>query len=75
ADKIVKYTKETLDDAVKLGGTTIKSFTSDEGVHGLFQNKLLVHGKKDEPCPNCGSIIVKEKIGGRGTYYCPKCQK
>ena len=75
ANNLVKYTKETLDDAVKLGGTTIKSFTSDEGVHGLFQNKLLVHGKKDELCPNCGSIIVKEKIGGRGTYYCPKCQK
>ena len=75
ADNIIKYTKETLDDAVKLGGTTIKSFTSSEGVHGLFQNELLVHGKKDQLCPICGSVILKEKIGGRGTYYCPKCQK
>ena len=34
-------------EAIKKGGTTIKSFTSSEGVHGLFQNKLLVHGKKE----------------------------
>ena len=71
---IVKYTIETLDEAAKLGGTTIKSFTSSEGVHGLFQNKLIIHGKKDN-CPNCNSKIEKVRIGGRGTYYCPKCQK
>ena len=39
SEDIVKYTIETLDEAAKLGGTTIKSFTSAEGVHGLFQNK------------------------------------
>lgn len=72
---IIENTKKVLDHAVKLGGTTIRSFTSEEGVHGLFQNELLVHGKKDEKCPNCGSIIIKEMIHGRGTYYCNKCQK
>ena len=74
-ESIVKYTREVLEHAVELGGTTIKSFTSSEGVHGLFQNELLVHGKDKENCPNCGSPIIKIKIGGRGTYYCSKCQK
>ena len=74
-EDIIHNTKIVLDHAVKLGGTTIKSFTSEEGVHGLFQNELLIHGKKGEKCPNCNSTIVKEMIHGRGTYYCKNCQK
>lgn len=74
-DKIIKNTRIVLDKAITLGGTTIKSFTSSEGVHGLFQNELLVHGKGGERCPVCNSILVKVKINGRGTHYCEKCQK
>jgi formamidopyrimidine-DNA glycosylase len=74
-EDIIHNTKIVLDHAVELGGTTIKSFTSEEGVHGLFQNELLIHGKKGEECPNCQSPIIKEMIHGRGTYYCKKCQK
>ena len=72
---IIKNTNIVMEKAIKLGGTTIKSFTSSEGVHGLFQNELLVHGKAGEKCPVCKTIIEKTKIGGRGTHYCPKCQK
>ena len=74
-DTIIKNTRIVLEKAIKLGGTTIKSFTSSEGVHGLFQNELLVHGKAGSKCPECGSILIKTKIGGRGTHYCNKCQK
>lgn len=72
---IIEHTKEVLDAAIQMGGTTIKSFTSSEGVHGLFQNELAIHGKEGTPCPNCCEKIVKIKVGGRGTYYCPSCQK
>ena len=74
-EKIINNTKIVLDKAVKLGGTTIRSFTSSEGVHGLFQNELLVHGKGGKNCPTCGRIIEKNKVGGRGTYFCSDCQK
>ena len=74
-DEIVSNTRKVLDRAYKLGGPTIKSFTSSEGVHGLFQNELEVHGKVGEKCPKCGNIIKKIRVGGRGTYYCSKCQK
>lgn len=73
--RIIDNTKIVLDKAIKLGGTTIKSFTSSEGVHGLFQNELLVHGKKNGICPKCGQEIENIKINGRGTYYCSNCQK
>ena len=72
--KIIDNTNIVLNKAIKLGGTTIKSFTSSEGVHGLFQNELLVHGKKNCDCPTCGTKIEVIKVNGRGTYYCPKCQ-
>ena len=72
--RIIDNTNIVLEKAIKLGGTTIKSFTSSEGVHGLFQNELLVHGKKNEVCPNCGKQIEVMKIGGRSTYYCSNCQ-
>ena len=74
-DEIIKNTMIVLNEAIKKGGTTIKSFTSSEGVHGLFQNELLVHGKKNGICPLCGTKIEVCKIGGRGTYFCSKCQK
>lgn len=72
-DKIITNTKLVLEKAILLGGTTIKSYTSSEGVHGRFQNELLIHTK--EICPNCGNKVTKIKIGGRGTYYCENCQK
>ncbi len=72
---IIKNTKVVMDKAIALGGTTIKSFTSSEGVHGLFQNELSIHGRRGELCLNCGSEIKKIVVGGRGTYFCPRCQK
>lgn len=73
-ENIIKNTVTVLDKAILEGGTTIRNYTSEEGVTGLFQNNLLVHTKVGEECPNCKTTIVKIKVGGRGTYYCPKCQ-
>ncbi len=73
--KIIDNTYIVLEKAIKAGGTTIKSFTSEEGVHGLFQHQLLVHGKKNDVCPNCNNPIEIIKINGRSTYFCSKCQK
>ena len=74
-ENIIHNTKITLEKAISEGGTTIRSYTSDEGVSGKFQNNLYVHQREKEKCLNCGSEIIKIKVGGRGTYYCPNCQK
>jgi len=73
--KIIKNTKITLEKAISEGGTTIRSYTSDEGITGLFQNSLYVHCRQNEECLRCKTVIEKTRIGGRGTYYCPTCQK
>lgn len=74
-DLIIKYTREVLEKAIKMGGTTIRTYSSVDGVHGLFQNELLIHGKDNGKCPKCGNDISKIRVGGRGTYFCEKCQK
>jgi len=72
---IIENTKIILEKAISLGGTTIHTYTAVDGITGRFQQELLVHGKKDEPCPNCHNKIIKIVVNTRGTYYCPNCQK
>lgn len=72
-ESIIKNTKKILEEAIKKGGTTVKSYTSSEGVHGRFQSHLLVHTK--ETCQICKGKITKITVGGRGTYYCENCQR
>lgn len=74
-DLIVKASKKIIDAAIKDGGTTIKSYTSSLGVTGRFQQHLMVHKREGEECKVCGTLIENIKIGGRSTYFCPKCQK
>lgn len=70
---IIDNTKKILKAAIKKGGTTIRSYTSSLGVTGRFQLSLKCHTK--EKCEICDSQIKKIRVSGRGTYYCPICQK
>ncbi|MBN2834444.1 MAG: DNA-formamidopyrimidine glycosylase [Candidatus Delongbacteria bacterium] len=72
---IIENAKIVLDKAIKLGGTTIRTYQSSFGVDGRFQNELKVHTLVNKPCSVCGTKIEKIKVGGRGTYLCPNCQK
>lgn len=72
-DNIILNASKILKESISMGGTTIHSFEIEEGKIGSYQNKLMVHTKKT--CSKCESEILKIKVGGRGTYYCPNCQK
>lgn len=72
-DAIIKATREVLAEAIKAGGTTIRSYTSSLGVTGLFQQQLYVHSQ--ETCGKCHGEVERIKLHGRSTYYCPNCQK
>lgn len=73
-EKMLRQSRIILNQAIKHGGTTIHSFAPQFGDSGGYQNFLLVHGKNNQNCSRCGAKIVKEMLGGRGTYYCPICQ-
>ena len=74
-DEIWKASIDVLTNAIKAGGSTIKSYHPKEGISGNFQVSLKVYGKKDGTCPNCGCKLRKIFVNGRGTTYCPHCQK
>ncbi len=75
ASSILKETQRILLEAIKEGGSTIRSYHPQEGVSGNMQNSLQVYGKENEMCPKCGTPIRRIFMGGRSTYYCPSCQK
>ncbi|WP_411349539.1 DNA-formamidopyrimidine glycosylase [Paenibacillus sp. WLX2291] len=64
----------TLNDAVAAGGSSIKSYVNGQGEMGMFQHSLRIYGRKAQPCHECGTLIEKTVVGGRGTHYCPVCQ-
>ncbi|MFD2613349.1 DNA-formamidopyrimidine glycosylase [Paenibacillus gansuensis] len=64
----------TLSEAVEAGGSSIKSYVNGQGEMGMFQHQLKVYGRKSEACYQCGSVIEKTVVGGRGTHYCAQCQ-
>ena len=74
-NNIISSSKEILTNAIIDGGTTIKSYTSSLGVTGHYQDKLYVHKRDNMNCKICNSLILKDRIGGRSTYYCSNCQK
>ena len=61
-------------EAIEQGGTTIRSYLNSQGEIGMFQQKLRVYGKQNSECTECGSLITKSKVSGRGTHICPLCQ-
>ena len=75
--KIIKFTKSVLYNSIKLGGSSIKDFSSSNGKKGSFQQHFNVYGKKNETCPNrnCKNKISRYTISNRSTFFCSKCQK
>lgn len=72
---LLKSIQAILKEAIDLGGSTIKSYHPKEGVSGNMQTHLLAYGKADSPCPRCGAKFKRITLNGRGTTYCPLCQK
>ena len=66
--------KKVLNEAIKMGGTTLKDFYSADGNQGYFKIKLNVYGKEGKLCNNCNNIITKKTIGQRSTFMCSRCQ-
>ncbi|KAA9031717.1 DNA-formamidopyrimidine glycosylase [Niallia endozanthoxylica] len=65
---------ETLSEAVKKGGSTVRTYVNSQGEMGMFQLEHNVYGRKGEDCKVCGSELIKTVVGGRGTVFCPSCQ-
>ncbi len=75
SDDLLEYAKRVLVQAIDDGGSTIKSYHPKDGISGNFQTKLKVYDKEGQPCPCCQTPLRKIRVGGRGTTFCPNCQR
>lgn len=66
---------DVLRRAIKLGGSSVSDYVDAEGMRGYFQIEHKVYGRGGEACTTCGTPIKKVVVGGRGTHFCPTCQK
>jgi formamidopyrimidine-DNA glycosylase len=73
--RLFRTIKETLKEAVKHGGSSIDNYVRLSGRKGNFVSRHKVYGREDEPCFDCKTSIKRIPLGGRGTYFCPHCQK
>ncbi len=73
--KIKTATADILKTAVTCRGTSISDWRDLFGQKGEYQHRLKVYGQAGETCPRCNGQIGRQKLSGRGTYYCPSCQK
>ena len=62
-----------LQRAIAAGGSTISDFLGSSGQPGHFQLQLAVYGRQDQPCLSCRQKICKTVLGGRASFFCPRC--
>lgn len=67
--------REVLAGAVEREGTTFRDYRTLSGERGRNAAQLIAYGRSGEPCPRCSTPLRKITLGGRGTTYCPHCQR
>ena len=73
--KLFHCIPQVLELSIKNRGTTFNSFVDADGQKGGFSDFLKVYGRQGQKCAKCHDIIRKMRVAGRGTHYCPNCQK
>jgi formamidopyrimidine-DNA glycosylase len=72
---LLNSVKEVLAAGLKYGGTSSQHYVDAHGQQGTMQDHLQVYRRADLPCPVCGTPIERIVVGGRGTHFCPHCQR
>lgn len=73
--RLYKSIEAVLREGIKRGGASELAFVTPDGSEGNYQNFTLVYGRENLPCKVCKTPIKKIKLGARGTYFCPVCQR
>jgi formamidopyrimidine-DNA glycosylase len=75
----IEALRDAVVEALELGidskGASIDDYRHIDGAEGSFQDRFLAYDREGEPCVRCGTLIRKIRAAGRGTYFCPSCQR
>ncbi len=76
AEQILLGAREVMTRSIESGGSTMATYVKADGTKGDYLRLFAqVFRREGEPCNKCGTEIVKTRVVGRGTHYCPRCQK
>lgn len=73
--KLHAAVQQVLKEAIAAGGSSVSDYVDADGEAGLFQVQHRAYGREGQPCLKCKTPIKKIVVAGRGTHYCPRCQK
>ena len=73
-ERLVQAVKQTLQQAIEAGGSSLRDFVNSDGRPGYFQQQYWVYGRVGERCKKCDSEIKQIKQSQRSSFYCPGCQ-
>ncbi len=73
--RLHRAVRAALRRGVELQGSTLRDYVTPDGDGGGMQNEFHVYGRLGEPCDRCGRPIERIVVGGRGTWFCPRCQR
>jgi len=75
AEALVRAIKRVLEEAIEIGGTTLRDYVNASGTPGYFKQKLFVYERAKQPCRVCKTPIKQFAQGQRSTYWCATCQR
>ncbi|MFU8814281.1 MAG: bifunctional DNA-formamidopyrimidine glycosylase/DNA-(apurinic or apyrimidinic site) lyase [Pseudomonadales bacterium] len=73
--RLAECVRRVLQQAIDMGGTTLRDFVDQDGQPGYFKQSLYVYGRERLPCKLCGALLVGKRLGQRATVFCPNCQR
>jgi formamidopyrimidine-DNA glycosylase len=72
---LVRAVKHVLRTGITRQGASLRDYAQPNGARGRMQDAFKVYGREGEPCDRCGTPIEKTRVAGRGTWFCPSCQR
>ena len=72
--RVHRAIRAALRAGIERQGSTLRDYSTPDGAEGSMQDEFRVYGRDGEPCPRCRTTISKARVGGRGTWFCPRCQ-
>ena len=74
-DRLRLALRQILTHAIRLGGSSVSDYVDADGARGFFQLEHCVYLRTGQPCRRCQTPIRRVVVAGRGTHFCPKCQR
>lgn len=74
AGRLINALRATFEQALSLGGSTLRDFRDAHGAAGAYQAQARVYGRAGQPCQRCGTAVRRVMQGQRSTFFCPGCQ-